>query len=66
MANAFITALEAQDAGDEVRVVLDGAGTRWAAVPLLDEYREHPSVRGMLAIQRGGADSIALDRRRPH
>jgi sulfur relay (sulfurtransferase) complex TusBCD TusD component (DsrE family) len=90
MANAFITALEAQEAGDEVRIVFDGAGTTWlkaladpqhkyhrllekvrgsvvgaclycaraygvvedverAGIPLLDEYRDHPSIRGMVA-----------------
>jgi hypothetical protein len=90
MANAFITALEAQDAGDEVRVIFDGAGTTWlkvladpdhkyhrlleqvrgsvtgaclycaraygvvedverAGVPLLDEYKAHPSIRGLVA-----------------
>jgi predicted peroxiredoxin len=31
MVNAFITAREAAEAGDEVTVVLDGAGTRWIA-----------------------------------
>lgn len=90
MANAFITALEAQDAGDEVRVIFDGAGTTWlrtladpehkyhrllnevrasivgaclycaraygvvddverAEIPLLDEYKHHPSIRGLVA-----------------
>ena len=90
MANAFITALEAQDAGDETRVIFDGAGTTWvreladpehkynrllekvrpslagaclycaraygvvddverAGIPLLDEYRAHPSIRALLA-----------------
>lgn len=90
MANAFVTALEAQESGDEVRIVFDGAGTTWlkaladpehkyhrlfekvresvagaclycarayevvddverANVPLLDEYKDHPSIRGMLA-----------------
>ncbi len=90
MANAFVTALEAQDAGDDVRIVFDGAGTTWiktladpehkyhdlleqvrgsvagaclycaraygvvgdverAGIPLLDEYKDHPSIRGMLA-----------------
>ncbi len=90
MANAFITALEAQDAGDEVRIIFDGAGTTWLktladpehkyhrllndvrgsitgaclycaraygvveaveqiGVPLLDEYKAHPSIRGLVA-----------------
>lgn len=90
MANAFVTALEAQDAGDEVRVIFDGAGTTWlktladpdhkyhrlreqvrgsvtgaclycaraygvvddverAGIPLLDEYKAHPSIRGLVA-----------------
>jgi len=90
MANAFITALEAQEARDEIRIVFDGAGTTWlkaladpehryhrlfenvrgsvagaclycaraydvvddvedANIPLLDDYKDHPSIRGMLA-----------------
>lgn len=31
MANALTTAKEAKEAGDQIRVVLDGAGTKWAA-----------------------------------
>lgn len=90
MANALITAREAQEAGDDTRIIFDGAGTTWArelgdpehkyhrllesvrpsvsgaclycaraygvvddvervGIPLLDEYRAHPSLRALLA-----------------
>lgn len=86
--NAMMTAREAQEYGDEIRFIFDGAGTRWigelvnpehgshrlfvsirdqitgacqycakafgateavqaAGVPLLDEYRQHPSIRAL-------------------
>jgi hypothetical protein len=86
--NALQTAREADECGDDVRVVFDGAGTGWigamadpahrshplfaavrhriagacmycanafghsaaieaAGIPLLDEYRQHPSLRGL-------------------
>jgi hypothetical protein len=89
MVNALTTAKEIGEAGDEVTVVLDGAGTRWVAelagsehkynrlfedfkpriagacaycsraygvkdqveaagVPLLREYADHPSLRGLI------------------
>lgn len=87
--NAMVAALECKEAGDDVVVLFDGAGTRWpgelekadhrahdlwekvrdqvagacdycaeafdathavehAGVKLLDEYRRHPSIRGLL------------------
>jgi hypothetical protein len=45
MANALTSAKEAKDAGDEVRVVLDGAGTKWA-IELADESHKY---HGLLA-----------------
>lgn len=88
MSNALTLAKEGKDAGDDVRVILDGAGTKWAGelagedhkyhrlfedvreqtgacvycaraygvkdrveaagVQLLDEYKGHPSVRGLI------------------
>jgi hypothetical protein len=49
MANALTTAKEANDAGDEIRVVLDGAGTKWASVLRSEEHKYHwlfEAVRG--------------------
>lgn len=88
MANALTTVKEAKEAGDDVRLILDGAGTTWAGelsdeqhkyhrlladvkevagacvycaraygvrdqveaagIPLLDEYKGHPSVRRLI------------------
>lgn len=88
MANALVTAKESKDAGDDVRLVLDGAGVKWAGelakqdhkyhrlfeqvreqtgacvycsraygvleqvqqadVSLLDEYKDHPSLRQLV------------------
>ena len=39
LANSLETAKEAKEAGDSVKVIFDGAGTRW--VPVL-ENTEHP------------------------
>lgn len=55
MANALTTAKEFKDGGDEVKVIFDGAGTRWAAAlgnghkysPLLEEVGD--SVEGACA-----------------
>ena len=52
MANAFITALEAQDAGDETRVIFDGAGTTWIRVLADPEHKYHrllEKVRGSVS-----------------
>ena len=88
--NALILVREADEAGDDVRLIFDGAGVKWigelanpahrshalylsargravgacqfcaaafgvteavekAGVPLLDEYKQHPSLRGLVA-----------------
>ncbi len=88
--NALITAREAKEAGDDVTIVFDGAGTKWvselsnpeheysellqrvsdvvagacsycakaygvkdaverADVPLLADYDDHPSLRGLVS-----------------
>jgi hypothetical protein len=39
MANALTTAKEAKDAGDDVRVLLDGAGTKWAAELRAEDHK---------------------------
>lgn len=39
--NALITAKELKQSGDEVSVVFDGAGTRWAAALANPEHRYH-------------------------
>jgi hypothetical protein len=41
MANALTTAKEAKDAGDDIRVVLDGAGTKWAAELSAEGHKYH-------------------------
>src|SRR5207244_1422266 len=41
MANALTTAQEAKEAGDEVRVILDGAGTRWAGELASEAHKYH-------------------------
>lgn len=41
MANALVTAKEAKDAGDEVRLVLDGAGVKWASELADPEHKYH-------------------------
>jgi hypothetical protein len=92
--NALVTVREADEAGDEVELIFDGAGTKWVAamaasdhkhhrlfeklrhriggactycaraygveeavreagIPLLDEYKKHPSIRAR--ITRGAA-----------
>lgn len=40
MANALTTAKEAKEAGDDIRVILDGAGTKWAP-ELADEGHKY-------------------------
>ena len=41
MANALTTAKESKDAGDDMRVVLDGAGVKWAAELANPEHKYH-------------------------
>jgi hypothetical protein len=41
MANALTVASEGKEAGDEVRVVLDGAGTKWAAELASEDHKYH-------------------------
>jgi len=41
MANALTTASEFRDAGDDVLVIFDGAGTRWIPVLADPEHKYH-------------------------
>lgn len=41
MANALTLANEGKEAGDDVRLVLDGAGTKWAAELANEEHKYH-------------------------
>ncbi len=41
MANALTTAKEARQAGDDVRVVLDGAGTKWVPALSAEDHKYH-------------------------
>lgn len=41
MANALTLAKEGKEAGDEVRLVLDGAGTKWAPELAKDDHKYH-------------------------
>lgn len=90
VSNAFMLATEAIEAGDELKIIFEGAGTKWigelekedhklhglyqsiktnitgvckfcaqafgvkneiekAELPLLDEYKSHPSLRNLFA-----------------
>lgn len=96
--NALVTAQEANECGDEVKIIFDGAGTGWpgvfndpdhrshhlyisvrdhiagacmfcakafghtesvvaAGVPLLDEYKQHPSIRTLI---HGGFEVVTF------
>jgi hypothetical protein len=41
MSNALTLAKESEDAGDDVRLVLDGAGTKWAGELAGEEHKYH-------------------------
>jgi hypothetical protein len=41
MANALTLAQEAKEEGDEVRLVLDGAGTKWAGELASEDHKYH-------------------------
>lgn len=41
MANALTLAKESKEAGDEIRLLLDGAGTKWGAELASDEHKYH-------------------------
>ncbi len=57
IANALELAKEAKEAGDEVRVVFDGAGTRW--VPELADS-EHPLNKPYAAIRDVVSEACAF------
>jgi hypothetical protein len=42
-ANALMTVREFADNGDEVTLIFDGAGTRWAAAIARDDHSLHPA-----------------------
>ena len=39
--NALITVQEAKDAGDEIRLIFDGAGTKWVGELANPDHRSH-------------------------
>jgi hypothetical protein len=41
MANALTLAKESKDAGDDIRLVLDGAGTKWAGELADEQHKYH-------------------------
>ena len=50
--NAMIATKEFQDAGDEVRLIFDGAGTKWVGELAKPDHRYHAlfeAVRGQVA-----------------
>lgn len=90
VSNAFMLAMEAAESGDELKIIFEGAGTKWipelekkdhkmhglymglkskitgvcdycsaafgvksaveaAGVPLLNEYKQHPSLRNLVS-----------------
>lgn len=52
MANALPTATEAKEAGDEIRVILEGDGTKWGA-ELADESHKYHRLRRDLKAETG-------------
>ena len=51
--NAMITTKEFKDAEDEVRLIFDGAGTKWVGVLAKPDHRYHElfeAVRGQIAL----------------
>lgn len=52
MANALVTAREFHEAGDEVKLIFDGAGTRWVGQLARADHKYHgtfESLRGVIA-----------------
>jgi hypothetical protein len=47
MANALTLAQEAREAGDDVRLLLDGAGTKWASELANEEHKYHHLFNGV-------------------
>ena len=47
MANALMTAKEFHDAGDEVKLIFDGAGTTWIPVLADTEHKYHRLLEGL-------------------
>lgn len=47
LANALSTAGEAAEAGDDVEIIFDGAGTRWVPELAKDEHKLHPAFEGL-------------------
>lgn len=67
MANALTLVAEAKDAGDEVRLVLDGAGTKWAGQlsakghkyhALFESVRQHAGACAYCARAYGVSDEV--------
>ncbi len=52
MANALTTAKEAKDAGDDTRVILDGAGTKWGS-ELADKEHKYHRLFGAVSAETG-------------
>jgi len=49
MANALTTAKEAKEAGDEIRVILDGVGTKWGAELADESHKYHRLLHDLKA-----------------
>ena len=47
MANALTMTKEAKEAGDDVRLILDGAGTKWGAALVSEDHKYHRLFAGV-------------------
>jgi hypothetical protein len=53
--NALVAAREFKDSGDEVRVIFDGAGTKWVKELARPDHRAHPLYEAWWTGSRGRA-----------
>lgn len=57
--NALMTAQEAGEAGDEVRLIFDGAGTKWIGELANPEHRSHRLYQGVKGLITGACSHCA-------
>lgn len=51
--NALVAAKECMEAGDEVRLIFDGAGTKWPGVLADPKHKAHDAYRAVTAVVAG-------------
>lgn len=57
--NALVTAREFKEAGDEVVLLFDGAGTKWIAVLLDEEHKYHRAFESVRDVVSGACSYCA-------